>query len=512
MLIELQAIIEESPQEYIPLLFLSSPLAGVSPYLDNQFPQFVKEDHQRFIAFVKSYYEWMESEGGILGESKKLKYYQDIDYTKDPYTEQFFKEFLSNFPRTLATNQNTLLKNIKDFYRAKGTEKSFELFFRAVYGLNPEFYYPRVDILKVSDGKWIQQKSLRVFESIGNAINLKSQKVRGVDSNCTAYVEKVFAINEGSYYGFELSLNRSSITGNFLPEETLISDDGSIQVVVSAVPETITIKNSGANYSVGDLFEINVVGNGVKLQVQSVDSSGGILTFKIINFGLGYKSYFPLENYLLSDKGAVIDISYNSLITYPGYYFNEDGQISTLKYLQDGEYYQAFSYVIYVDESFSTYKTAINKVLHPAGLKLFGGFRTQKLLDAKVHVAPETSSTYFSITNNGLAISAAVKSITNLVNRVSTLSANSLGPTNTSTNLNKFNYKPVSKYDANQEILGISNYFGPYGDLTAQKAITPISAFDELNIRLVDLIDNPIGKTNIMPDAVILTETVITPP
>lgn len=512
MLIELQAPIETQMLEYIPLVFLSSPSVGVSAYLDNQFPQFVKEDHQRFITFVKSYYEWMESDNGVLNSAKKLKLYQDIDYTQEPYTEQFFREFLSNFPRTLATNPDTLLKNIRDFYRAKGTEKSFELFFRAVYGLNPEFYYPRVDILKVSDGKWIQQKSLRVFSSIGNPLNLKSQRIRGSDSNCTAYVEKVFLITEGNYSGFELSLNRSSITGNFLPEETLISDDGTIQVTVSAAPSVVTIRNSGANYSVGDLFEINVVGNGAKIQVQSINSTGGILSFKIINYGLGYKSYFPLENYLISDKGAVIDISYDSLITYPGYYLNEDGQISTFKYLQDGEYYQAFSYVVYVNESFSTYKDAVNKVLHPAGLRLFGGFRTQNLVDAKVHVASDTSSTYVAISNNGIPVSAAIKSITNLVNRISTLSASSLGSTNTSINFNKFNYKPVSKYDANQEILGVPNYFGIYGDLSSQKAITPISAFDELNIKLSDLIDNPIGKTNIMPDAVVLTETAITPP
>jgi len=507
MLIVLEAPIDSLLQDYLPLVFLSSPLAGVSPYLQNQFPQFVREDHERFITFMKAYYEWMESENNVLSDSKRLKSYQDIDFTKEPYTEQFYKEFLIHFPRTLETDVGTLLKNVRDFYRAKGTEKSFELFFRAAYGLNPEFYYPRVDILKVSDGKWIQQQSLRVFSSVGDALALRTKRIRGVDSNSTAYVEKVFSVNEGGYFGFELALNRSSITGNFLPQETLISDDGSIQVVVSAVPFVITIKSAGGNYSVGETFNINVVGNGAKLEVQSVSSSGGITSLKIVNYGIGYKSYFPLQNYLLSDKGAVIDIEYDALISYPGFYLNEDGQISTLKYLQDGEYYQAFSYVIYVDESYSTYESAVKKLLHPAGLKLYGGFRTQKLVDAKVHVATGSSNANSTLIDDGVAVSASVKSIAVAVTLKTTEVSNPLGANSNSLNANKFNYKPVAKYDANQEILAIPNYFGEYGNLAQQKSLTTISSIDELGIRLFDLVTSPTAKTNIMPDAVIITST-----
>lgn len=507
MIIVLDSPIDSPQQDYLPVAYLSSPLAGVSPYVQSQFPEFVREDHPKFVTFVKAYYEWLESENNVLNDAKRLKSYQDIDFAREPYIEHFYKEFLGSFPRTLETDLNTLLKNIRDFYRAKGTEKSFELFFRALYGLNAEFYYPRVDILKVSDGKWIQQKSLRVFSSIGDAQSLKAQRIRGVSSNYTAYVEKVFPINEGGYFGYELSLNRSSITGNFFPEETLISEDGLIEVVVSAVPSVVTIKQSGENYFVGEIFNINLVGSGAKLQVQDVSSTGEITSIKILNYGIGYKSYFPLLNYLLSDKGAVIDLEYDAVISYPGFYLNEDGQVSTLKYLQDGEYYQAFSYVVYVDESFSTYQDNLKKILHPAGLRLYGGFRTQKKIDAKTQIASQNESTQVTITTSGIVASAAIKSVSNVINRISVARANTLGPNSTSINRNKFNYKPVSKYNANSELPQIANYFGEDGNLAAQKSITSISAFDEMGIKLVDLIDSPLGKTNIMPDAVIVTST-----
>ena len=38
----------------------------ISPFVENQFPSFYKEEGEQFIAFVKAYYEWMEQETQIL--------------------------------------------------------------------------------------------------------------------------------------------------------------------------------------------------------------------------------------------------------------------------------------------------------------------------------------------------------------------------------------------------------------------------------------------------------------
>ena len=179
-----------------PDVYGSDSIPGISTVLSSQFPDFVSEDHPKFIAFMKAYYEWMESQRNVLHDSHRLKSYQDIDESIDVFTDQFFKEFLVNIPRDVVVNKATLLKNIRQFYRAKGTEKSYKLFFRMLYNSNTEFYYPRVDILKTSDGKWIQNNSIRLFLIKGTPNELISKRIKGRISNSSAFVEKIFSIRD----------------------------------------------------------------------------------------------------------------------------------------------------------------------------------------------------------------------------------------------------------------------------------------------------------------------------
>ena len=509
MVIELQNIIDAPTDQYVPLAYFSNPYTGVSPYIESMFPQFVAEDHERFITFMRAYYDWMESNNNVLNDAKRLTEYQDIDDTREPYLERFFREFLINFPRNVNVNKATLLKNIKDFYRARGSEKSFELFFRVIYNLSVEFYYPKDDILKVSDGKWIQKKALRVFAVTGNPLNLKSFRIRGVRSNSTAYVEEVFSVSAGTLSGYELILNVSSITGEFIPEELVRLEDSSITARISATPQTIEIVQPGSGYSVGEKFSIESVGSGAVLEVESITDTGGVQTLKTINYGLGYNSALPLNNFQLGANGAYINIAYSALIEYDGYYLNEDGQISTLKYLHDGNYYQNFSYVTFVDESLNQYKDLLETILHPAGFKLFGGLRTQKLVDAKVHLSTINHS---EIELDTVSVSVASASLAGSEFKIIDAPiSNPLGPTNYSVYRDRFRYKPVSKYNANEEISGVTNYFGVVGDLSQQEAISPISSFDDMNLTPKDLDANLTAKTNRLPDAVVLTE-VLNPP
>ena len=55
-----------------------------------------------------------------------------------------------------------------------------------------------------------------------------------------------------------------------------------------------------------------------------------------------------------------------------GYWSNTDGLISSDKVLQDSYYYQIFSYEISSLVSIEEYRDIVQKLLHPAGLKMFG--------------------------------------------------------------------------------------------------------------------------------------------
>lgn len=492
---------------------MTNPPSSVSPYVASQFPEFVRENHPRFLEFMKAYYQWMESQNNVLFDAKRLLEHQDIDTSEGQYLEQLFREFLTNIPRNVLADRPTLLKNIKQFYRARGTEKSYKFFFRFLYNLNVEFYYPRTDILKVSDGKWIQQKVLRVFALEGDASGLRSQRIRGVQNGSTAYVERVVLILEGDFIGYELILNNSSITGEFSPEEIVETEGGAIQARISAVPLSVDVGSPGSGYTAGLKFQVNEVGYGAEIEITSVTPTGGIESAHVNRYGLGYQSAIPLQNYPLNENVpniATVNVNFGALIEYPGYYLNEDGQLSTLKYLHDGDFYQQFSYVLFVDDTISVYRDLVRQLLHPAGLRLFGGFRSSNVFDSAVAFAGGSNASNVHLRLNADSADASATLYTQLSSQHQTRrSPNTfpLGPSRRSVYRERFNYKPVAKYDANSEILGVPNYFGTSGDLSAQKAITPISVFDGAGLTPYNVEEESYAPIKILPDAVIKTET-----
>lgn len=103
---------------------------------------------------------------------------------------------------------------------------------------------------------------------------------------------------------------------------------------------------------------------------------GSIAELKIISGGFGYDQPPILD---LSTQGDGTALAYANIVTgiytYPGRYLNQDGQISSYSFLEDRDYYQKFSYVIKVEESMDKYRTALNDLIHPAGMKMFGEYQ-----------------------------------------------------------------------------------------------------------------------------------------
>jgi len=95
---------------------------------------------------------------------QQLMEYADVDETIDSFFDQFKEAFLRTIPKdlTAGVNERNLLKNIKDLYRAKGTRKGHELFFRILLNEDISVSYPRTDMLRASAGNWSEDQILRV--------------------------------------------------------------------------------------------------------------------------------------------------------------------------------------------------------------------------------------------------------------------------------------------------------------------------------------------------------------
>lgn len=158
-------------------------------------PRFVKEEYPQFLNFIKAYFEYLERDGGEYDVVANMTNIMDIDKSVDAFLFDFKQTYMRDFPDTLAVDIRFIIKKIKDFYTAKGTEKSFEFLFRTIFDTPVEFYYPKTDILRASSGSWIQPYYIIPEKLAGQSTNpdlfaLVDQKIQGLQSGATAYIDE----------------------------------------------------------------------------------------------------------------------------------------------------------------------------------------------------------------------------------------------------------------------------------------------------------------------------------
>lgn len=108
--------------------------------------------------------------------------------------------------------------------------------------------------------------------------------------------------------------------------------------------------------------------------VGSIGPNGNVKRVVNIEPAIGKGEY---ETTIYSQYGTGLELSLDpemNRITYvPGYYTDENGfpSSSTMK-LQDGYYYQTFSYVIQTKQNIEKYRDVVEALLHPAGTQMFG--------------------------------------------------------------------------------------------------------------------------------------------
>jgi len=231
---------------------------------------------------------------------QELLNFRDPDKVISNFLTKFRNEFLNTLPETLnsGVDKRTLIKNVKSLYRAKGTAKAHEVFFRLLFGLQSETIYPRDQMLRVSDGKWTTNKILRTIQTSaqvlsGDTADLIGRTITGETSGATAIVENVFKFQIGPYQVVEFIINDDTITGTFQTDEVIrgtSTDDEDIFIksTVTGIPSVTTISNDGSNYSSTDSISISGGGTGSIIQVDGV-GRGGITEFIIDDGGSGYE-------------------------------------------------------------------------------------------------------------------------------------------------------------------------------------------------------------------------------
>jgi hypothetical protein len=427
----------------------------LSSVVSRQIPEFIREDYPTFVAFVEAYYKYLQDEGVDLSTAR------DIDKTLDEFVLEFKKELAHNLPQ-IQGDERFLLTHIKDQYLSKGSEASYKLLFRLLFGKKVELTYPGTQMLRASDGRWNQEISIFAKVDFGNPqdivgklvdIQTATRLIRVLvdrKEDLVGEVDRIVALG-GNIYEFFLD---KKFFGVLKPTDKIKYRD-TFQATILPATQTPKITQSGKNFRVGQVFEVKSgTGTGALLKVTAVDANNGIKYAEFIKFGIGYNAgfavsllssntvnaaqqlvasasssrsgdnltigdrtlgfdeqgYVNLGDYVTpsyvdgtyagsiirefslnfrnaqtaSDEPAIIEVNLGALVKYPGYFTSNAGFLDDSIFIQDSKYYQAFSYVIRIDERLQSYKSAVKTMLHPAGMALFGEYNITNNIDLSV--------------------------------------------------------------------------------------------------------------------------------
>jgi hypothetical protein len=262
----------------------------VSSFVPQQFPLFYKDEGPNFIAFVKAYYEWLESTGQTLQHSRSLLDYNDIDTTEAQFLTYFKNTYLNSLPESILVDKRLLVKHVLDLYRTKGTPRSYELLFRILFNEDIELYIPGNFLLKPSDGEWIVPRYIEVSDS-DYLEKLIGKRIYNSSNNATAVVESVNQKIVNDRFMHVLYL--SSIDGRFKYGEKILSESVP-EITLDKAPvilgslTAVAIENGGGGFNKGDIVDIYGTGISGKARIAAVRDENGKVNFTLVNGGSGY--------------------------------------------------------------------------------------------------------------------------------------------------------------------------------------------------------------------------------
>jgi len=252
---------------------------------------------------------------------QQLLNYSDPDKVIQNFLTKFRNAFLQSIPDNLSSSvdKRKLIKNIKSLYRAKGTKRASEIFFKLLFNENSQIRYPKENILKVSDGKWSTQKVLRCKE-VGNnnpstlVGQLITQKniISDVNVNkATAIVESVTKYSIAGEQIVEIVLNSDTTNETFVVGQNITGtnntdEDVLITLTITGLINDIIVTNDGSLYSSNDKVSLSGGGTGAIIQVDTI-GSGSIDEIIVDDGGTNYE-VGDVVNFSLGNASAKVAV------------------------------------------------------------------------------------------------------------------------------------------------------------------------------------------------------------
>jgi hypothetical protein len=266
----------------------------IFPKIESRIPNFITREYPAAHKLIVDFYKWLETNKNFIYVLTKFKEDQEVNRQVEPYVDLIISELGWFFNKPITIDKKTLVLILKDFYLSRGSENSFRLLFRVLFGEDAAINYPRERLFVLSDATysrdhWILTTAINlrtdIFDKLIHSSSL-SLTVKGQISGTALSIDKVVPIvYDGKQY---LKILVSETELDFKPLETVVISDGTFSVYETILPSArLIIEQPGKMYRPDDVVVIhNAIINGYA-KVKSV-MRGGVTGINIINPGQGY--------------------------------------------------------------------------------------------------------------------------------------------------------------------------------------------------------------------------------
>jgi len=299
--------------------------------VNRQVPEFIREEHPLFITFLEAYYEYLENKQGsqlndLTNKAKIFRDLTDVDVSIDDFEQQFFNAYASLVSRDVAVNKEFLIKHLLPVYLAKGSENSFKLLFRMMFGQELEVKYPKNDVLRVSDGKWQQDEIIKVTKDISSYYTgTGSKKIFNTlslsDTTITVYINDALVssstyfvrkeINKINFHtapanGAKIEIFYSNVNKNIFTNRKLTGETSGATALVESVDIItandeqvfnffINLKTVVGTFKLGETILTNIFASDNTLINIRTRSFSSILSITLIDGGSRYNVGDPVS-------------------------------------------------------------------------------------------------------------------------------------------------------------------------------------------------------------------------
>ena len=299
-------------------------IVKTSLLVPSQLPEYIRDDesYSNFELFLKSYYEWLETEGNVLDYGKNILNYQDVDLTSNNFLQYYVNDFLQYFPENSLISQETAIKAAKELYQSKGTPAAYRFLFKILFDSDFDIFYTKEAVLKASDGNWYVAKSLKLSTNDSRFLNINNYRIFGETSKSIATIESsILAGNKIEV--FISNIERLFQSGEIIriidnTNQDVIIDGSTLRAKIVGQVSQVSIdpKNRGLQYVVGDpvivyggLNDANGVGAIARVKETT---TGSIERINVTSGGFGYRLSPNTRINITPTNGAAAPIKRNT--------------------------------------------------------------------------------------------------------------------------------------------------------------------------------------------------------